>query len=221
MPFQPNTGESVLYPAPFVPTEHHQLVITNKRVVQFAAAGNFPVAEIPVEKIEHVGRMSERPNKVLGIGAIILGLVFLIVCVAKVLPQVLYAGPPPKPAATAEATEEGEGGGIEGRDGQDDDPFEEGKEAKEGVKEKASKRFKKAREVSIGWPGFTEDMVLGMLFLVGGVVSLLIGRSMYGKEQHMVFLRANGIVYPISVPDTIQQNSVLATVSAVRPATSG
>jgi hypothetical protein len=33
----------------------------------------------------------------------------------------------------------------------------------------------------------------------------------------MVFVRANGIVYPIQVNDTIQQNAILATVSAVRP----
>ena len=33
----------------------------------------------------------------------------------------------------------------------------------------------------------------------------------------MVFLRANGIVYPIEVGDTIQQNAILTTVSAIRP----
>ena len=36
MPFSPQPAEVVLYPAPFVPTEHHELVISNQRVVQFA-----------------------------------------------------------------------------------------------------------------------------------------------------------------------------------------
>jgi hypothetical protein len=218
MPFQPQAGESVLFPAPFVPTEHQKLVITNKRVLQFAVDGNFPVAEFPVEKIEHVGRNSERPNKVLGLGAIILGLVLLIVSVAKVLPEVLYAGPPTKPAATTEATEDGESGdGIEGRDAQDDDPFEQDKASKEGVREKANKRLKKAREISVGLPSLNENVVIGILCALGGVITLLIGRSWYRKEQHMVFLRANGIVYPIEVGDTIQQNAILTTVSAIRP----
>ena len=223
MPFQPQAGESVLFPAPFVPTEHQQLVITNKRVVQFAAAGNFPVAEFPVEKIEHVGRNSERPNKVLGLGSIILGLVLLIVSVAKVLPEVLYAGPPAKPAATTESTEEGEAtDGIEGRDAQDDDPFE--KEAKGGgdsVRDKANKRLKAARSISIGLPSLNENVVIGLFCALGGVIALLIGRSWYRKEQHVVFLRANGIVYPIEVKDTIQQNAILTTVSAIRPNPAG
>jgi len=218
MPFQPQAGESVLFPAPFVPTEHQQLVITNKRVLQFAADGNFPVAEFAVEKIEHVGRNSERPNKVLGLGAIILGLVLLIVSIAKVLPEVLYAGPPPKAAATTENTEEGESGdGIEGRDAQDDDPFEQDKAGKEGVREKANKRLKKAREISVGLPSLNENVIIGVLCALGGAIALLIGRSWYRKEQHMVFLRANGIVYPIEVKDTIQQNAILTTVSAIRP----
>lgn len=222
MPFQPQAGESVLFPAPFVPTEHHKLVITNKRVLQFAADGNFPVAEFPVEKIEHVGRNSERPNKVLGLGAIILGLVLLIVSLAKVLPEVLYAGPPVKAAAPAEGSEDTDAtAGIEGRDAQDDDPFEEGKEGKEGVREKANKRLKKARDISIGMPSLNENVVIGIFCLLGGAVSLLIGRSWYRKEQHMVFLRANGIVYPIEVGDTIQQNAILTTVSAIRPNPAG
>ncbi len=222
MPFQPQAGESVLFPAPFVPTEHQKLVITNKRVLQFAADGNFPVAEFPVEKIEHVGRNSERPNRVLGLGAIILGLVLLIVSLAKVLPEVLYAGPPAKPAPTAEGTEDSDAAaGIEGRDAQDDDPFEEGKEGKEGVREKANKRLKKARDISIGLPSLNENVLVGLFCFLGGAIALLIGRSWYRKEQHMVFLRANGIVYPIEVGDTIAQNAILTTVSAIRPNPAG
>ena len=95
MPFSPQPAEVVLYPAPFVPTEHHELVISNQRVVQFAptamGAGH-PVAEFPLAKIEFVGRMTERPSAVLGIVSVIVGFVFLIVFVAKVLPAFMYAG---------------------------------------------------------------------------------------------------------------------------------
>ena len=158
----------------------------------------------------------------LGLGAIILGLVLLIVSLAKVLPEVLYAGPPAKPAPTAEGAEDSDAtAGIEGRDAQDDDPFEEGKEGKEGVREKANKRLKKARDISIGLPSLNENVLVGLFCFLGGAIALLIGRSWYRKEQHMVFLRANGIVYPIEVGDTIQQNAILTTVSAIRPNPAG
>ncbi len=221
MPFQPQPEEVVLFPAPFVPTEHQQLVISNKRVVQFAPEGVYPVAEFPIEKIEHVGRMSERPNKILGIVAGLVGLVFVIVFVAKLLPQVLYAGAPAKPTSS-DSAEGGDGAddGIEGRDANDDDPFEDGKSGKDGenVKEKASKKLKKVKEIRVGWPGFTEDVIVGFLFLIGGAVSLLVARSLYGKEVHMIFCRVGQVVYPIQVRDAIQQNSILATIQAAQMA---
>lgn len=220
MPFQAQPGESVLYPAPFVPTELHALVITNKRVLQFSAQGNFPVAEFPVDKIEHVGRMSERPGKAMGIVAIILGLVFLIVFVAKLLPQVLYAGPPKASAAPKDADnpEEEAGDDIEGRDVQDDNPFEDGSPGKDGLKDQAAKRLKKAKSISLGLPGFNEDTIIAVFALLAGGLALFFGRRLYKNETHRVFVRVGDIVYPIDVPDTIQQNAVLTTISAVKPA---
>jgi hypothetical protein len=215
MPFEPQAGEAILFPAPFVPTEHQQLVITNKRVVQFAPEGVYPVAEFPIEKIEHVGRMSERPNRVLGIVSFIVGLVFFIVFVAKVLPQAMYAGAPGKSDVSAEGSD-GPEDGIEGRDANDDDTFENGKEHKENVRDQATKRLQKVKEVKFGWPGFTEDVIVGFLFLIGGGIALLIGRSLYRKETHTVFCRVGQIVYPLIVRDSIQQNSVLATIQAAQ-----
>lgn len=217
MPIELAPGEVVLFPAPFVPNEPQKLVISTKRLVQYAAEGVYPLAELPIEKIDHVGRMSERPNMVLGIGGMIVGLVFFIVFVAKVLPQVLYAGAPSKPAAT-ESSADTPDDGIEGRDSNDEDPFDEGKEGKEGVKDKASKNLKKVKEVKLGWPGFTEDMVIGFLFLVAGGVAFLVGRSLYRKERHMIFCRVGEIVYPIEVRDSMQQNAVLATLQAAKQA---
>ena len=112
MPFSPQPSEVVLYPAPFVPTEHHELVISNQRVVQFAPTAMgaaLPVAEFPLEKIQFVGRMTERPSAVLGIVSVIVGFVFLIVFVAKVLPAFMYAGVPDK----TDVTLEGDDSGIE------------------------------------------------------------------------------------------------------------
>jgi len=86
MPFSPQQNEVVLYPAPFVPTEHNELVISNQRVAQFAPTAMgaaLPIAEFPVEKIQFVGRMTERPSAALGIVSIIVGFVFLIVFVAN------------------------------------------------------------------------------------------------------------------------------------------
>jgi hypothetical protein len=215
MPFEPQPGEVVLFPAPFIANEPQKLVISTKRVVQYAKEGVFPVAEFPVDKIEHVGRMSERPTMALGILSMIVGLVFFIVFVAKVLPQVMYAGTPTKSEAGSDAAD-GPEEGIEGRDANDDDPFEKDKDKgdKESVSEKAKQRYKKVKEVKFGWPGFTEDMVVGFLFLLGAGIAGLIGRSMYGKERHMVFCRIGQVVYPIEVESGIQQNAVVSMIQA-------
>src|SRR4051812_20051696 len=116
MPFSPSPEETVLYPAPFVPTEHHRLIVSNKRVVQFSpdALTAFPVAEFPLDKVDFVGRNSERPSASLGIVSAIVGFVFLIVFVAKVLPAVMYAGSANAPeAATAKGSGDDDNG-IEG-----------------------------------------------------------------------------------------------------------
>lgn len=218
MPFEPQPGEVVLFPAPFVPNEPQRLVISTKRVVQYAPQGIYPVAELAIEKIEHVGRLSERPNRVLGIVAAIVGLVFVIVFVAKVLPQVMYAG---SQQSKTEAGAEGDGAaeeGIEGRDANDDDPFEKDKQHKDGAKEKAEKNLKKLKEVKFGWPGFTEDVIVGLLFLAGGLVALFVGSLLYKQERHLVFCRVGQIVYPLEVKDGMQQNAVLAMIQSAQQA---
>lgn len=215
MPFELQPGETVLFPAPFVPNEPQKLVISTKRVAQYAAAGMYPIAEFPVEKIEHVGRLSEYPTRVLGILLAIFGLVLFIVSVAKVLPQALYAGAPPSAEAgdgSGDTPEEG----IEGRDANDDDPFDDGKEKKEKLSDKASKKLKKMKEIKFGWPGFTEDVIVGILCLLGSGVALLLGRFLYKKERHLVFCRIGQIVYPIEVADSTQQNAVLSMIQAAQ-----
>lgn len=223
MPFQPNPDEVVLFPAPFVPTEQHQLVVSNKRVVQFAPEGNFPIADFPLDKIEFVGRMSRRPSLVPGVVALIVGVVFLIVFMAKVLPAAMYAGTPSKTETTAPRdpgdAEEELDDGIEGRDANDDDPFAEGgSEKKESTKEKLKKLKGLQKKVHFGLPDLTEDVVVGLLFLVGGVVAIFVGRSLYKKEEHLVFCRVGEIVYQMLMANSMQQTMVLSTLQAAQQA---
>ena len=214
MPFAPQSNEVVLYPAPFVPTEHHELVISNQRVVQFAPTAMgaaLPVAEFPLEKVQFVGRMTERPSAILGIVSIIVGFVFLIVFVAKVLPAFMYAGVPDKTEVNLE-----EDSGIEGRDGNDDDPFAKDKVADEGVREKAEKKMAKVRAIKFGIPPLNEDIVWGTVALIGGLIGIFLGRSMYRKQEFTVFCRVSDIVYRIPVQSEIQQNMVLSTLQAAQ-----
>lgn len=222
MPFSPNPSETVLYPAPFIPTEHHRLVVSNLRLVQFSpdATTAFPVAEFPLQKIDHVGRISERPNATLGIVSAIIGFVFLIVFVAKVLPAVMYAGNANKPeAATGKGTGDDESG-IEGRDSNDEDPFanEKDAEVKESVRDKANKKLTKIKEVSFGIPPLTEDVVLGFLSLLVGAVALVIGSQLYKKEKHTVFCRVGEVVFQIDVDTPVQQSQILQTIQAAKQA---
>lgn len=214
MPFAPQSNEVVLYPAPFVPTEHHELVISNQRVVQFAPTAMgaaLPVAEFPLEKVQFVGRMTERPSAILGIVSIIVGFVFLIVFVAKVLPAFMYAGVPDKTEVNLE-----EDSGIEGRDGNDDDPFAKDKVADEGVREKAEKKMAKVRAIKFGIPPLNEDIVWGTVALLGGLIGIFLGRSMYRKQEFTVFCRVSDIVYRIPVQSEIQQSMVLSTLQAAQ-----
>lgn len=225
MPFSPNPGpppETVLYPAPFVPTEHHRLVITSQRVVQFSpdVPTTFPVAEFPVDKIDFVGRISERPSAALGIVSAIIGFVFLIVFVAKVLPAVMYAGSANKPEVASGKSSGDDDSGIEGRDSNDEDPFanEKDAEVKESVRDKANKKLTKLKEVSFGIPAMTEDVVLGILSLFVGAVALFMGRRLYNKEIHKVFCRVGEVVFDIEVQSTMQQAQILQTIQAVQQA---
>lgn len=224
MPFQPEPDETVLYPAPFVPTEPHELVISMKRVVQFAPASTgavLPIAEFPLDRIEFVGRMSEKPNAPLGILSFLIGIVFLIVSVAKVLPAVMYAGVADKgadPAAADSAEDDDANSGIEGRDSNDEDPFAREEAAKEGVKEKTEKRLKKLKAVKFGIPPLSEDVVVGLLALGAGVLAMIIGRWQYKKERHLVFCRVGEVVYRLQVRDPIQQTTILSTLQSAQQA---
>ena len=225
MPFSPNPGpplETVLYPAPFVPTEHHRLVITNQRIVQFSpdALTAFPVAELPLEKVDFVARISERPGATLGIVSVIIGCIFLIVFVAKVLPAVMYAGSANKPDSAAGKGTGDDDAGIEGRDSNDEDPFanEKDAEVKESVRDKANKKLTKLKEVSFGIPALTEDVVLGMLSLVVGGVAIWLGLRMKKKEIHKVLCRVGEVVFQIEVDSSTQQSQILQTIQAAQQA---
>ncbi|HNO68622.1 MAG TPA: hypothetical protein PKI49_08925 [Pseudomonadota bacterium] len=189
-------------------------MISNQRVVQFAPTAMgaaLPVAEFPLEKVQFVGRMTERPSAILGIVSIIVGFVFLIVFVAKVLPAFMYAGVPDKTEVNLE-----EDSGIEGRDGNDDDPFAKDKVADEGVREKAEKKMAKVRAIKFGIPPLNEDIVWGTVALIGGLIGIFLGRSMYRKQEFTVFCRVSDIVYRIPVQSEIQQSMVLSTLQAAQ-----
>lgn len=226
MPFQPQPAETVLYPAPFVPTEPHELVISTQRVVQFAPAATgavLPIAEFPLDRIDFVGRMSERPNASLGILSFLIGIVFLIVSVAKVLPAAMYAGVADKtavtdPNAAGDGDDDEANSGIEGRDANDEDPFAKEEAAKEGVKEKTEKKLKKLKGVKFGLPPLSEDVIVGLLALASGILAMLIGRWQYKKERHLVFCRVGEVVYRLQVRDTIQQTTILSTLQAAQQA---
>ena len=149
-----------------------------------------------------------------GIVSVIVGFVFLIVFVAKVLPAFMYAGVPDK----TDVTLEGDDSGIEGRDSNDDDPFAKEKNGEEGVREKAEKKLAKAKAIKFGIPPLNEDIVWGVVALLGGVIALVLGRSMYRKQDFTVFCRVSDIVYRIPVVSEIQQNMVLSTLQAAQQA---
>src|SRR5262245_27670102 len=120
MPFELQPGENVFVPASFIPTEHNPLIITSRRVVQYAPLGPFPIAEFEVVKIEHIGRMSKRPLMGVAIAVAILGLIFFIVGAMKVLPAVLFAGQTKENPEEAELTDDGRL--VEGKNADDDYP---------------------------------------------------------------------------------------------------
>jgi hypothetical protein len=155
---------------------------------------------------------------VLGIVSIIIGCIFLIVFVAKVLPAVLYAGSANKPEA---ATGKGSGdddSGIEGRDSNDEDPFanEKDAEVKESIRDKANKNLTKMREISVGIPPLTEDVVLGFLSLIVGGVAIFMGLRIYRKEIHKVLCRVGEVVFQIEVDSASQQSQVLQTIQSAQ-----
>ena len=133
----------------------------------------------------------------------------------------MYAGSANKPeAATGKGGSGDDDSGIEGRDSNDEDPFANEKDAemKEGIRDKANRKLNKIKEVSIGIPALTEDVILGILsFFVGGV-ALFMGRRLYDKEIHKVFCRVGEVVFQIDVESPTQQSQILQTIQAAQQA---
>ena len=59
---------------------------------------------------------------------------------------------------------------------------------------------------------------MGLLSLVAGGVALLVGRSLYNKEEHKVFCRVGEVVYQIGVKSSMQQSQILQTIQAAQQA---
>lgn len=217
MPFELQPGEQVFFPAPFIPTEHNPLIISNRRVVQYAALGPFPIAEFEVGKIEHIGRMSKRPLMPLAIMLAILGLIFFIVGTMKVLPAVLFAGQGKANPEEAELTDDGRL--VEGKNSDDDFPTEFGdKEVAAGALKRKAEKLKKLKEIKPGLPPITSGFVFSVLSVLGGIGLGLIARKVWRKEDYYIFCRTGEQVYTIQVASSIQENVVLSTLSAAKTA---
>ena len=128
-----------------------------------------------------MGRMTERPSAILGIVSIIVGFVFLIVFVAKVLPAFMYAGVPDKTEVNLE-----EDSGIEGRDGNDDDPSPKTRSPMKACAKKPKNGQSQGHQFGI--PPLNEDIVWGTVALLGGLIGIFLGRSMYRKQNSRSFL---------------------------------
>lgn len=204
MAFELEGGEQVMFPSPYVPTEQHPLVVTNRRVAHFAPGGSFPVAVLPVEKIDFVGRASERSHVGVSIVLAVLGLILFIVGTGKVLPPVLHAGAPRE-----EKKDE-----IEGRNADDEYPFEEKKSAKDRAED--LKKLKAA--FNPGVPPITADLLLGALLMVVGAGCLYGGYRLFKRKRHVIYCRVGNAVHPIEARDEIQQTMIMGMLQAVRQA---
>src|SRR5262245_24998515 len=76
MPFALRPQETAFFPAPFIETEVHMLVITNQRVVHFGDEGK---QEMEAREVNFVARMSERPLLLAGLIALVVGLPMLVI----------------------------------------------------------------------------------------------------------------------------------------------
>ncbi len=71
MAIQLQSGEQVIFPAPYVPTEPALTLITTNRVINFGDEGR---VEMDLGKVSFTGKLSGRPLLVLGIVLALLGL---------------------------------------------------------------------------------------------------------------------------------------------------
>lgn len=208
-------GEQVIFPAPFVPTEFHPLVVTNRRVVQFTPGGQYPTSDFELTQVDFIGRMSERPF--IGIAVLIaaVGLILLIVAGWKLLPPILHAGHKAD-GSQAQMTEDGRI--IEGKDDQDDYPFFD-KENQEKAQKLSLERMKKLKEIKPGIPPLNREVGLGLLFLVLSVGTLVGASSLYKREQFFIFCRTkDNNVHRLETQSEMQQNMVLASLQAAHQA---
>jgi hypothetical protein len=216
MPLDLQAGELVLFPAPFVPTEHHRLIVTNRRVVQYAPVGAFPIAEFEVGKIEFIGRMSERPRKGLAIAIIALGLILFIVGAMKVLPVALYAGAAKDKTEEVEPEETLDGRLVEGKDNDDEFPFYDKEIEKKSVAAKAGSTLKKLKQIKPGLPPLTKDVKKGLLFWFLAFCCFVPASLLYKKEEFFIFCRCGGALHRLQVQNATQQNVVLTTLQAAQ-----
>src|SRR5262245_6872885 len=100
MPFALRPQETAFFPAPFIDTEVHMLVITNQRVVHFGDEGK---QELEAREVNFVARMSERPLLLAGLIAAVLGLPMLVIGIYLFVTAGPIALPavPPIPGAPA------------------------------------------------------------------------------------------------------------------------
>lgn len=215
MPLELQAGEQVFFPQPFIPTEHHLLVVTNRRVVQYAPMGAYPIAEFEVGKIEFIGRMSERPLIGLAVVVGIVALILFIVGAAKVLPPTLTAGAPRASSDEAELTEDGRL--VEGKDADDEYPFYDKEIERESLKRKADK-LKKITQIKPGLPPLTRSVVWGLVSLVAALALALLARRVYRKEDHFIFCRVADQVHRLSVATEAEQTQILSILQAAQQA---
>ena len=212
MPFELQQGEQVFLPIALHPDEHHPLIITSRRVVQYAALGPFPIAEFEVGKIEHIGRMSKRPLMGLAIVLAILGLILLIVGAGKCCLR------PVRRADQGQPRRGGAHGRRPPRRGQERGrrlPFFDKDIQASSLKRKAEK-LKKLKEIKPGIPPLTSGLVWGLVSILGAAAAGLIARSLWRKEDFYIFCRSGEQVYTIQVQNSIQENIVLSTLSAAQ-----
>ncbi|MCS6911714.1 MAG: hypothetical protein RMK29_18195 [Myxococcales bacterium] len=215
MPLELQPGEQVFFPQPFIPTEHHPLVITNRRVLQYAPMGAYPIAEFEVGKIEFIGRMSERPLIGLTVVVGIVAFILFIVGAAKVLPPTLFAEAPRSSSDEAELTEDGRL--VEGKDADDEYPFYD-KEVDKGSLRRKLQKLKKLSQISPRLPPLTGDVIWGLVSLVAAVALALLARRLYRKEDFFIFCRVADQVYRLCLASEAEQMQVLSTLQAAQQA---
>lgn len=204
IPFELQPSEQAFFPAPFVPTEQHRLVITNKRLVRFSDAGPFPIGEVPVDTIEFAGRQTERPYVGLAVVMGLLGLLLIIGGLWKVLPPALSAGKTEAPGKEEVIDT--------GRTADDNFPAElDSQDPKKKLKAGADK-LQKLKEIKVGVPQLTTDVVLGGLMVLLGAGAAFGARAAFRRRRHLVYCTAAGAVQPIPVESEQQQMMVLGAI---------